>query len=505
LHFDLSLNSLYSRDPLCDLFAINSAARTSIAFNGNLCNILADVRDKNNNQYSTVIPDNEEHKPEIERHRDFLEGIGISVSKLEPAMWLKSEDEEFAERFFRDNNLDPKNTMCMFAGAQNSVRIYKGYGTAIAEICREYGLSVIGLGSPADTEINIQNLDATGVSTINLSGKTTIRQTAAILKCCRLAVGAETGLAHMACAVGTPNVIILGGGHFGRFMPYFPLTSIVCLPLGCYGCNWHCRYGKVHCVEDIRPEVMATAITESLEKASEIPRVFAQESSLWDAPEGMPQWRSFEKHLDPKKVEIIYIGKDEPALESDGVYRQKEIDAGWQRTEDRGQKKDVENQQLEWDGNMINIGSPEDLYQTAQGFVENGREKEAIGALRVFLGLYPDYALAYNDLGVLYYSDGDKEKALSHYQQAVRLEPENATFQKNLAEFYYVEAGRVEEALQIYIKLLDANPTDTETLLILGQICESLRKVEDAKVFYNKVLEIDSRNANAIERLRMIE
>ena len=64
------------------------------------------------------------------------------------------------------------------------------------------------------------------------------------------------------------------------------------------------------------------------------------------------------------------------------------------------------------------ISSPEDLYQTAQRFMEGGKEKEAIGALRVFLGLYPDYALAHNDLGVLYYNEGKKEKALGHYEQA---------------------------------------------------------------------------------------
>jgi len=77
------------------------------------------------------------------------------------------------------------------------------------------------------------------------------------------------------------------------------------------------------------------------------------------------------------------------------------------------------------------------LYLTVQGFMEGGREQEAIGALKVFLALYPDYALAHYDLGFLYYRDGDKEKALSHYEQAVEFAPDNTTFQKNLTDFYY--------------------------------------------------------------------
>ena len=76
-----------------------------------------------------------------------------------------------------------------------------------------------------------------------------------------------------------------------------------------------------------------------------------------------------------------------------------------------------------------------------------GSQKEAIGALEMVLAIYLDYALVHNDLGVLYFREGEKEKALEHYEQAARLEPENATFQKNLADFYYVELERVEEAM----------------------------------------------------------
>ena len=143
----------------------------------------------------------------------------------------------------------------------------------------------------------------------------------------------------------------------------------------------------------------------------------------------------------------------------------------------------------------------EKMYQQVQDLINDGRQGEAIGALKMFLGFYPDYALAHNDLGVLYYEDGDKEKSLQHYEQAAQLEPQNPVFQKNLADFYYVEAGRMEEALQIYVKLLDANPTDLETLLILGQICVSLKKTDDARVFFNKVLELEPWNMDAREKL----
>ena len=99
----------------------------------------------------------------------------------------------------------------------------------------------------------------------------------------------------------------------------------------------------------------------------------------------------------------------------------------------------------------------------------------------------------------------EKEKALNHYEQAARLEPGNITFKKNLADFYYVEQGRVEDALRIYVDVLAINPEDIETLQITGHICVALHKFEDAKVFYNRVLEIEPWNAEACDYLEKLQ
>jgi ADP-heptose:LPS heptosyltransferase len=147
-----------------------------------------------------------------ERHKDFLRGIGVNVSSLQPIVWTTTEDERFADELFTKHNLQRGKTIALFAGVRDKVRTYNCYGAALSNICTENDLAVIALGGKGDYEVNHQNLDVIGDHGINLSGKTTLRQCAAILRRCRLAVGAETGLAHIACAVGTPNVILLGGG-----------------------------------------------------------------------------------------------------------------------------------------------------------------------------------------------------------------------------------------------------------------------------------------------------
>ena len=158
--------------------------------------------------------------------------------------------------------------------------------------------------------------------------------------------------------------------------------------------------------------------------------------------------------------------------------------------------------------NDVQVGSVKSLqtlYAEIQKLVGSGKEREAIGALEMFLALYPDYALADNDLGVLYYKSGDKEKSLQHYQKAAELQPENIAFQKNLADFYYVELGQVKEAMQIYNKIIAANPKDFETLLIMGHICVTLQLFNNAIEFYKIVLKLDPANKDARQNLYKLE
>lgn len=304
---DLAINSVYSREPLTDVLSIECNAKRCIAFSGDLCNMAEKLRKTHNIFYTTLVKSEEVHKLELERHRDLLKKIGIDVPVLEPSIWITPEDEQFAEKFFTENNLEPSRTIALFAGAQYDIRLYYHYGTAISSLCKEYGLTVIALGSSNDTMINQLNLDATGVHALNLSNKTTLRQAAALLHRCRLSIGAETGLAHIACAVNTPNVILLGGGHFGRFMPYSSLTSVACLPLECYGCNWQCRYQKPHCIIDVAPEVLTQAVHYTLEDRSDKPRIFVQGLSLREKQIGIPEWRWPVKNLDLRHVDIITV------------------------------------------------------------------------------------------------------------------------------------------------------------------------------------------------------
>ncbi len=139
----------------------------------------------------------------------------------------------------------------------------------------------------------------------------------------------------------------------------------------------------------------------------------------------------------------------------------------------------------------------EALYAEAQQHATAGADDRAINSLEKLINIYPDHAMAWNDLGVLYTRQGDLHKAVVHHETAVAKNPASLTFRKNLAALYYSYLGRTDEAIGIYTKLLTEQPGDVETLTALAIISEANNLKEQARTFIGKVLELEPWNEAA--------
>ena len=144
---------------------------------------------------------------------------------------------------------------------------------------------------------------------------------------------------------------------------------------------------------------------------------------------------------------------------------------------------------------------PDRFYADAQRSVQIGDIPGACGQLENLIAAHPGFATAHNDLGVLLYQSGEKGRALRHYEEAARLQPANPTFQKNLADFFWVEQGRTEDALKIYVRVLEDSPQDIEALTAVARVCAALGQREDARVFYERILELEPWNTDAHDAL----
>ena len=130
---------------------------------------------------------------------------------------------------------------------------------------------------------------------------------------------------------------------------------------------------------------------------------------------------------------------------------------------------------------------------------------EAIGEIKTFLKMFPDVTLAHNDLGVLYHQSGNDLLALAHYEKANRLQPNNPTVIKNLAEFYFVVLGWTDDAIEMLTELLNAWPNDFEILTALGNISETVGQPDEARAFYRKANQLEPGNAEVREILARLD
>jgi len=123
------------------------------------------------------------------------------------------------------------------------------------------GIRVVQLGTAADVPLD-------GV--VDLRGRTSLREAAAILAASDVFVGLAGALMHMARAVKCPSVIIYGGREDPRISGYQEFCNLVSRP-ACSPC-WKrnsCEYDR-QCLEDISVEKVVDAVGETLQEAPDL-------------------------------------------------------------------------------------------------------------------------------------------------------------------------------------------------------------------------------------------
>jgi heptosyltransferase-2 len=112
------------------------------------------------------------------------------------------------------------------AGWYSRARIWpvEGFARVARGLMESHGAAVAIVGGPDEGEIAQRLEEMAGGSgrVVNLVGRTSIAQTAALLEKCDLFLGNDSGPMHIAAAVGTPVVAVFGPSNIGAWGPYSP-------------------------------------------------------------------------------------------------------------------------------------------------------------------------------------------------------------------------------------------------------------------------------------------
>lgn len=126
---------------------------------------------------------------------------------------VSAKDISFAKTFIRKNKLNPARLVCLVPGGasnpgQNmSTRRWPvDKFRQLADKLVEKKYDIILIGGPGDREF-AKDFNSKAVSAV---GKTTLKQSIALIKLCKAAVVSDSGPMHFASAVNTPTISIFG-------------------------------------------------------------------------------------------------------------------------------------------------------------------------------------------------------------------------------------------------------------------------------------------------------
>ena len=212
------------------------------------------------------IPETGDVVSKLEHYLKFAEYLGLNPRPIEWNFKLTEQEESSVGRHLGNVN---RSYAVLFVGSRWESKQW--FASQVAEcaclIQERHKLDVVLLGGKDDDGLAGEIIE-TGVSVTNLVGCTSLREAIGVIARARIAVGPDTGLMHIAAAVGTPVVSLWGATSPLRTGPYgFEELTIQgkapCVP--CYLKS--CPIGRI-CMQSIEKEEIAGKIRIALAQGS---------------------------------------------------------------------------------------------------------------------------------------------------------------------------------------------------------------------------------------------
>jgi ADP-heptose:LPS heptosyltransferase len=242
--FDLVIQPTFSREFLYGDSAVRfSGARERIGSSGDCSNQIPFLKRISDHWYTRLIPASKEPLMELERNAEFLRGLGLHEFRC-----AVPELPGFAPPP-GTSNLPDRYVLFPGAGKPEKRWPLEKFARLAERIHHATGWIGIVCGGPGEEDLGDSLLRFADAPLENQAGRTSLTELVSVIAGARLLVGNDTSAIHIATAVSTPSVCILGGGHYGRFLPYRtevetdkPLPVPVVYPMECFRCNWTCIY-----------------------------------------------------------------------------------------------------------------------------------------------------------------------------------------------------------------------------------------------------------------------
>ena len=190
----------------------------------------------------------------------------VEKTQLRPEIYLTDEEKSEADRLLKDHGIGNRLHLIAVhpeAGYPSKEWEDERFNTLTRELLTDPRNVVILLGiSKKAREIANNFLGVNRV--VNLVGTLTLRKMIAVLSCCHLFIGNDSGPSHIAQALGIPLVVIASGtNEYGKWGVWTRRARVLKYSVPCSPC--HLKYCNVEghpCMSKISTEAVVSAVRE---------------------------------------------------------------------------------------------------------------------------------------------------------------------------------------------------------------------------------------------------
>jgi ADP-heptose:LPS heptosyltransferase len=270
--FDIAIQPTYSREYVGDLLIRATQAAQRIAHAGDTNNIPSDKKLISDAWYTRLISKSGSPEVEFAINADLIRALGNrgfkSTLPILPTVEILPAEMKIETPY------------CVIVpGASWVPKSWPidNFAQVAQQIQQRYSLKIVLCGTASEQALCQQLAVACGSYVLDFSGKTSLSQLIELIRSATLVVTNDSSSVHIAAATGVRAVCILGGGHYGRFLPYHLdispaqqyLPKVLNEDMDCYGCRWHCKYLTQHrqivpCVSWVSVERVVSACFSAL-------------------------------------------------------------------------------------------------------------------------------------------------------------------------------------------------------------------------------------------------
>ncbi|MBU2614859.1 MAG: lipopolysaccharide heptosyltransferase II [Elusimicrobiota bacterium] len=178
--------------------------------------------------------------------------------------WMRFTEKE---KSTAEELLGPGKTFVLFVTTSrglHKVWPYRNFTNLIKLALSEYDFIPVFLGMKGEEDYVHKISGSLNTEYIDLTGKTDLRTACAVISRCKLVVGNDTALIHIAAALGVPVIGLYGATDPAQVGPYGEKNTVIINKLSCWPCGIKSNCKVNRCMMGILPEDVFTAMKKYL-------------------------------------------------------------------------------------------------------------------------------------------------------------------------------------------------------------------------------------------------